>query len=140
MSKSKVIAFIVLCVAVISLVLLVVYAPASAADYPATCSITYAGKDTAGNNETFPVIAKIYNVAGDVLLSTLSLSGPVTNQAMPAFTVTVADNVSINYQVYATLTDPSGNVSGKGMSNIVVVKGHDSIAPGTITVNITITQ
>jgi len=140
MTTSKVIAFIVLCVAVISLVLLVAYAPASAADYPANVTITHAFKDTAGNTEVGPLLVKLYSVAGDVLKSQLSITGPVTNQAMPGFTVTVADNTSKAVQFYATATDPAGNVSAKGMSNIVNVVGLDTLAPATISVNITITQ
>ena len=140
MTKSKVIAFIVLVVAVISLVLLVAYAPASAADYPANVTITHAFKDTAGNTEVGPLLVKLYSVAGDVLKSQLSITGPVTNQAMPGFVVTVPNNVTTNVQFYAIATDPAGNASAKGMSNIVAVMGLDTIPPATINVNITITQ
>ena len=113
---------------------------AMGADYPASVTFSCSFKDTAGNTETGPLLVKLYDVAGDVLKSQLSITGPVTNQAMPGFTVTVPNNTTTNVQFYAVATDPAGNSSAKGMSNIVAVKGLDTVAPSTITVNITITQ
>lgn len=109
MSKSKVIAVLVLLAAIISL--LVLFGTARAADYPATVTFSCTFKDTAGNTEAGPLLVKLYDVAGDVPKSQLSITGPVTNQAMPGFTVTVADNTSKAVQFYATATDSSGNVS-----------------------------
>ena len=142
MTKSKVIAFIVLCVAVISLVLLVAYAPASAATYPVTAIFTHNFKDTATppKDEVGPLVVKLYDNATNVVVSTITITGPVTNQAMPGFTLTVPDNAITNVQFYATATDAAGNISVKGMSNIVAVKDLDNLAPAVITVNITITQ
>ena len=113
---------------------------AMAATYPVTATFTHGFKDTAGNNETGLLVVKLYNNATDAIVSTITITGPVTNQAMPGFNLTVPDNATTNVQFYATATDAAGNVSVKGMSNIVAVKGLDTVAPSTITVNITITQ
>jgi hypothetical protein len=114
---------------------------AMAATYPATATFTYNFKDTSipPKDETGPVVVKLYNNATDALVSTITVTAAVTNQAMPAFTVTVPDNATTNVQFYATATDAAGNVSARGMSNIVAVKGLDTIGPSTINITITVT-
>ena len=121
------------------LLLLLVSTSAMAATYPVTATFTHNFKDTAGGNEIGTLTVKLYNNATNALVSTATITGPVTNQSLPGFNLTVPDNTATSVQFYATATDAAGNVSAKGMSNIVVVPGLDTLAPGTISVTITIT-
>jgi len=139
MSKSKVIAFIVLCVAIISLVLLVVYAPASAADKVAQVKLTWDGKDTSGATElSLPVTITVYNADTSAVLSTANVPGPVTNFNMPTFTVTVPDNGSTVLKVNAKAKDSVGNTSAASATVVTTLYGADTVPPGVPVITITI--
>jgi hypothetical protein len=104
-----------------------------AADLPVGGTITYDGKDAKGNMErSYPVKVQAYEVASGTLLSETSINGPVTDQVMQPWVVTVPDNTTIDYQIYLVLTDSVGNKSDKFLSNVVQLIGADTAAPGSI--------
>ena len=138
MTKSKVIAFIVLCVAVISLVLLVAYAPASAADYKVKATVT---SWTDATEVSFPVTFKLYDAVTNVVATSITApSSPVTALDMPVLTIVVPNNTVKKVKYYVTVTDSVGNASAKSPdSNEITLVGTDTIPPaGVNTVNINI--
>lgn len=130
-------------IALVLLVLLAFVLPSlSFADTTKTvaATLTWDGKDSGGTTEaSMPVTIKLYqDGTTPVLKSSLTVSGAVTNQAMPTFTLTVADNVTTTFSFYATATDSAAipNVSAKSVSVSLTIVGKDTIPPGIPVINL----
>lgn len=103
-------------------------------------TLTWDGKDANGSGEaSMPVTIKLYqDGTTPVLKSTITVTGSVTNAAMPTFTLTVADNVTTTFNFYATASDSATppNVSPKSVSVPLTIVGKDTVAPGVPVINL----
>ena len=110
------------------ILLLVATTVVSAATIEAT--LDWAGTDSSGNTEvSMPCTITIHNASNDAVLSSVQVTGPVTNYAMPSWTVANQNNTNITLVLYAKAKDAAGNESGKSESVTVVIPGIDTLDP-----------
>lgn len=110
---------------------------ASAATIEAT--LDWAGTDTSGKAEvSMPCTITIHDAANDAVLSTASVSGPVTGYAMPSWTVPNQNNADTVLTIYAKARDAAGNESGHSDMVSVTIPGIDTLGPCTPMIHLTV--
>ena len=123
--------------AFLALILVAFSSVASAATIEAT--LDWAGTDTSGKAEvSMPCTITIHDAANDAVLSSATLSGPVTGYAMPSWSVPNKDNAATVLTIYAKAKDAAGNESGKSDSVTVTIPGIDTLGPCTPMIHLTV--
>ena len=112
----------------LALIILVISSVASAATIEA--SLDWAGTDTSGKAEaSMPCTITIHDAATDSVLSSATLSGPVTGYAMPSWSVPNKDNAATVLTIYAKARDAAGNESAHSDTVTVTIPGVDTLGP-----------
>jgi hypothetical protein len=110
-----------------------------AAQQEALISLSWDGKDGAGKIEqSLPVTITVFDADSLIALSSASVDGPVTDYAMPPFSVTVEDNQDRILKVFAVAKDSQGNESGQSDTVSVTLTGKDTVGPGVPVIRITV--
>ena len=121
----------------LALVLVAFSSVASAATIEA--SLDWAGTDTSGKAEvSMPCTITIHDAANDAVLSTATVSGPVTGYAMPSWEVAPQNNADTVLVIYAKAVDAAGNESGHSDTVTVTIPGIDTLGPCTPVIKITV--
>ena len=121
----------------LALILVAFSSVASAATIEAT--LDWAGTDSSGAVEaSMPCTITIHDASTDAVLSSATLSGPVTGYAMPSWSVPNKDNASTTLTIYAKARDAAGNESGHSDSVTVTIPGVDTLAPCTPMIHLTV--
>lgn len=121
----------------LALIVLAISSVASAATIEAT--LDWAGTDSSGAVEaSMPCTITIHDAANDSVLSSATLSGPVTGYAMPSWTVPNKDNAATVLTIYAKAKDAAGNESGHSDTVSVTIPGVDTLAPCAPQIHITL--
>lgn len=76
-----------------------------------------------------PCTITIHDAATDSVLSSATLSGPVTGYAMPSWSIPNQNNADTTLTIYAKAVDAAGNESGHSDSVTVTIPGVDTLAP-----------
>ena len=121
----------------LALIVLAFSTTASAATIEAT--LDWAGTDSSGAAEaSMPCTITIHDAANDAVLSTATVSGPVTGYAMPSWSVPNKDNAATTLTIYAKAKDAAGNESGHSDTVTVVIPGVDTLGPCTPMIHLTV--
>ena len=121
----------------LALIFLALSSVASAATIEAT--LDWAGTDTSGKAEiSMPCTITIHNASDDAVLSTASVSGPVTGYAMPSWSVPNQNNADTTLTIYAKAVDAAGNESAHSDTVSVTIPGVDTLGPCTPVIKITV--
>jgi hypothetical protein len=121
----------------LAFVLLALSSVASAATIEAT--LDWAGTDSSGAVEaSMPCTITIHDAANDAVLSSATLSGPVTGYAMPSWTVPNQNNAATTLTIYAKAVDAAGNESAHSDTVSVTIPGVDTLGPCTPIIKITV--
>ena len=122
---------------ILALIVLAFSTTASAATIEA--SLDWAGTDSSGAVEaSMPCTITIHDAANDSVLSTATVSGPVTGYAMPSWTVPNKDNAATVLTIYAKARDAAGNESGHSDTVTVTSPGVDTLGPCTPVIHLTV--
>lgn len=121
----------------LALIVLAISTVASAATIEAT--LDWAGTDSSGAVEaSMPCTITIHDAANDAVLSSATVSGPVTGYAMPSWTVPAQNNAATVLTIYAKARDAAGNESGHSDSVTVTIPGIDTLGPCTPMIHLTV--
>ena len=102
-------------------------------------TLDWAGTDANGQPEvSMPCTITIHDAANGAVLSTATVSGPVTGYAMPSWSVPNQNNADTTMTIYAKAKDAAGNESGKSDSVTVTIPGVDTLGPCTPVIKITV--
>lgn len=109
--------------------------PVYAKDFNCGVTASWNGSDANGAVEgSLPVTIEIRDSANDALLSSATINSPVVNYEFPSFVYPVADNATVQFKCYAVAIDSAGNKSGRAESNVITLKGTDTVPPSSINV------
>ena len=123
--------------AFLALIFLAISTCAFSATLEAT--LDWAGTDSNGQPEaSMPCTITIHDAANDAVLSTATVSGPVTGYAMPSWNVDPKNNADTVLTLYAKAKDAAGNESAKSDSVSVTIPGVDTLGPCTPVIKITV--
>ena len=121
----------------LAILVLAISTVASAATIEAT--LDWAGTDSSGAVEaSMPCTITIHDAANDAVLSSATLSGPVTGYAMPSWTVPNQNNAATTLTIYAKAKDAAGNESGHSDTVSVTIPGIDTLGPCTPMIHLTV--
>lgn len=121
----------------LALIVLAISTTASAATIEAT--LDWAGTDSSGAVEaSMPCTITIHDSATDAVLSSATLSGPVTGYAMPSWSVPNQNNAATTLTIYAKARDAAGNESGHSDMVSVTIPGIDTLGPCTPMIHLTV--
>ena len=102
-------------------------------------TLDWAGTGTDGKPEaSMPCTITIHDAANDAVLSTASVSGPVTGYAMPSWSVPNQNNADTVLVIYAKAVDAAGNESAHSDTVSVTIPGVDTLGPCTPVIKITV--